>query len=43
MFLLRKIVKDLVGGVNFGVVVQLGVDVAGRADVAVTEPFLNVF
>ena len=41
--LLREIVKDLVGGVDLGVVVQVGVDVAGRSDVAVTKPFLNVF
>ena len=40
--LLRKIVKDLIGGVDLGVVVQVGVDVAGRPDVAVTKPFLNV-
>ena len=40
--LLREIVKDLVGGVDLGVVVQMGVDVAGCSDVAVTEPFLNV-
>ena len=40
--LLREIVEDLVGGVDLGVVVQMGVDVAGRSDVAVTEPFLNV-
>ena len=40
--LLREIVKDLIGGVDLGVVVQVGVDVAGGADVAVAEPFLNV-
>ena len=40
--LLREIVKDLIGGVDLGVVVQVGVDVAGRSDVAVAQPFLNV-
>ena len=39
---MREIVKDLIGGVDLGVVVQMGVDVAGGADIAVTEPFLNV-
>ena len=42
MFLLREIVKDLVGGVDLGVVVQMRVDVAGRSDITVAKPFLNI-
>ena len=34
--LLRKIAEDLVGG-DLGTVIEVGVDVAGGADVAVTE------
>jgi hypothetical protein len=41
--LLREIVKDLIGGVDLGAIVQMRVNVAGGSDVAVTEPFLNVF
>ena len=41
-FLAGEIAKDFVGRGHLGVVVQMGVDVAGRSDVAVTEPFLNV-
>ena len=40
--LLREIVKDLVGRVDFGVVVQMGVDVAGGSDVTVAQPLLDV-
>ncbi len=41
--LLRKIAEDLVGGGYLGAVIEVGVDVAGRSDVAVTQPFLDVF
>ena len=37
-----KITKDLISRGHLGVVVQMGVDVAGGADVAVTQPFLDV-
>ena len=40
--LLRKIAEDLVGGGNLGAVIEVGVDVAGRSDVAVAQPFLDV-
>ena len=40
--LLRKIAEDLVGGSNLGAVIEVGVDVAGRSDVAVAQPFLDV-
>ena len=40
--LLRKIAEDLVGGGYLGAVIQVGVDVAGRSDVAVTQPLLDV-
>ena len=41
-FLAGKVARDFIGGGHLGVVVQVGVDVAGGADVAVAEPFLNV-
>ena len=40
--LLRKITEDLVGGGYLGAVIEVGVDVAGRSDVAVTQPLLDV-
>ena len=40
--LLRKIAEDLVGSGNLGAVIEVGVDVAGRSDVAVTQPLLNI-
>ena len=40
--LLWKIAEDLVGGGNLGAVIEVGVDVAGRSDVAVAQPFLDV-
>ncbi len=40
--LLREIVEIIIGGVDLGIVVQMGVDVAGRSDVAVAQPFLDV-
>ena len=40
--LLRKITEDLVGGGYLGAVIEVGVDVAGRSDVAVAQPFLDV-
>ena len=41
-FLTRKIAEDFVGRGHLGVVVQMGVDVAGGSDVAVAQPLLNV-
>ena len=40
--LLRKIAEDLVGSGYLGAVIEVGVNVAGSADVAVTEPLLNI-
>ena len=40
--LLRKIAEDLVGGGDLGAIIEVGVDVAGRSDVAVAQPFLDV-
>ena len=41
-FLSRKIAEDFVGRGHFGVVVQMGVNIAGGSDVTVTQPLLNV-
>ena len=40
--LLRKIAENLVGSGNLGAVIEVGVDVAGRSNVAVAQPFLDV-
>ena len=40
--LLRKIAEDLVGGGDLGAVIEVGVDVAGRSDVTVAQPLLDV-
>ena len=40
--LLRKIAEDLVGSGNLGAVIEVGVNVAGSADVAVPQPLLDV-
>ena len=41
-FLAGKVAKNFVGGSHLGVVVQMGVNVAGGADVAVAQPLLDV-
>ena len=35
--------EDRICRSNLGVIVQVGVDIAGGADVAVTKPLLNIF
>ena len=42
LFLAGEISQDFVGRGHLGVVVQMGVDVAGRSDVAVAKPLLEV-
>ncbi len=37
------VAQDCVCGRYLGAVIQMGVDVGSRCDVAVTEPFLNIF
>ena len=39
----RKTGEDGIGRGKFAAVVQMGVDVGGCTDIAVTEPFLNLF
>ena len=41
-FRVRKNAQDGLGGAHLGAVAQVGADVAGGADVAVTEPDLDV-
>ena len=40
--LLREVSQDGIGGSYLGAVVQVGIDIAGGADVAVTQPLLDV-
>ena len=42
-FHVRKNAQDGLGGAHLGAVAQVRVDVAGGADVAVTQPDLDVF